>query len=537
MDVIQKMRLRDNLKKQFDFDEVLWQQYKMAQNECNNLIRQAKRHYFTLNIDAARNDPKKTWKLISELSFRKIRNGCNKALKVTTWLRTVTCPPLLHWLPIMTSSLTILKYNASTVVATIIRHHAKRLFLLRLESDKWRHFLSESGRCFNCLWKSHSAKDCTNTRKCRHCQGKHHQSICPRNQKVEDPKTTKQPKDEERTTTATRICKGTVLLQTARARATNGARSIPVRVLFDTGSQRSYITNSTQAKLKLEPVRKETLYLNTFGDNKCKRQSCEVYKFNIESRNGSEKIELSGINFPIICSPLNSMVNTNYAHLEGLELADFGDDDKDNTIDILIGADHYWDVVTGDVVKGESGPTAVSSKPGWLLSGRIPKSVESQDPTVSNLILAGESYHTSRYFTDTVPKTEDKIVDSLKRFWETESIGIHDCQPGCNDDDKFICDIRFTRNRYEVRLPWKEENPDIGTDYELCYNRLRSLHQRLTKQPDLLREYDKGIQEQLTLGVIERVPDRSEDNNESECNVHYFPHHGVVRKHKSTTKL
>ncbi len=99
MDVIQKMRLRDNLKKQFDFDEVLWQQYKMAQNECNNLIRQAKRHYFTLNIDAARNDPKKTWKLISELSFRKIRNGCNKALKVTTWLRTVTCPPLLHWLP------------------------------------------------------------------------------------------------------------------------------------------------------------------------------------------------------------------------------------------------------------------------------------------------------------------------------------------------------------------------------------------------------------------------------------------------------
>ncbi len=398
-------------------------------------------------------------------------------------------------------------------------------------------FLSESGRCFNCLWKGHSAKDCTNTRKCRHCQGKHHQSICPRNQKVEDPKTTKQPKDEERTTTATRICKGTVLLQTARARATNGARSIPVRVLFDTGSQRSYITNSTQAKLKLEPVRKETLYLNTFGDNKCKRQSCEVYKFNIESRNGSEKIELSGINFPIICSPLNSMVNTNYAHLEGLELADFGDDDKDNTIDILIGADHYWDVVTGDVVKGESGPTAVSSKPGWLLSGRIPKSVESQDPTVSNLILAGESYNTSRYFTDTVPKTEDKIVDSLKRFWETESIGIHDCQPGCNDDDKFICDIRFTRNRYEVRLPWKEENPDIGTDYELCYNRLRSLHQRLTKQPDLLREYDKGIQEQLTLGVIERVPDRSEDNNESECNVHYFPHHGVVRKHKSTTKL
>ena len=61
-------------------------------------------------------------------------------------------------------------------------------------------------------------------------------------------------------------------------------------------------------------------------------------------------------------------MNTNYAQLEGLELADFDDDDNDNTIDILIGADHYWDVVTGDAVKGESGPTAVSSKLGWLLS-------------------------------------------------------------------------------------------------------------------------------------------------------------------------
>ena len=45
--------------------------------------------------------------------------------------------------------------------------------------------LSESGRCFNCLWKGHNAKDCNNARKCRHCQGRHHQSICSRNQKVE----------------------------------------------------------------------------------------------------------------------------------------------------------------------------------------------------------------------------------------------------------------------------------------------------------------------------------------------------------------
>jgi hypothetical protein len=130
--------------------------------------------------------------------------------------------------------------------------------------------------------------------------------------------------------------------------------------------------------------------LNTFGDNKYKRQNCEIYKFNIENQNGSEEVEVTAINFPIICSPLNSKVNTNYVQLEG------GDDNESNSIYILIGADYYWDIVTGDVVEGEGGPTAVSSKLGWLLSGRVPKSAEHEDPTVSNLILTGESLDTSR---------------------------------------------------------------------------------------------------------------------------------------------
>ena len=399
--------------------------------------------------------------------------------------------------------------------------------------------LGESRRCFNCLRKGHNARDCANTKTCRHCQGKHHQSICSQNQKVDDVKPTEKEeqkvKTKEPTTTATRICKGTVLLQTARANATNGARSTPVRVLFDTGSQRSYITNATQEKLRLLPIKKETLYLNTFGDNKCKRQACEVYKFNLESKTGSEVMEITAITFPVICSPLNSKVNTSHAHLEGLELADYDDDDKGDTIDILIGADHYWDVITGDVVRGENGPTAISSKLGWLLSGQVPTSVESEDPTVSNLILTGEPFETSRY--SNAQRNDDKIVDSLKRFWETESIGITDYQQESSGNSNFIRDIRFTGERYEVRLPWKEECLEIEDDYKLCHNQLLALRHRLMKHPELLREYDEGIQQQLERGVIERVPQRSDDDEVNRTGVHYLPHHGVVRKDKETTKL
>ena len=395
--------------------------------------------------------------------------------------------------------------------------------------------LGESGRCFTCLRKGHQARSCTNLRKCRHCSGNHHQSICSRNKTPENSETitteNDPPKETKTTTTAARLCKETVLLQTARAFAKNGARSIPVRVLFDTGSQRSYITNSVQAKLKLEPIKKETLHLNTFGDNKFTRQSCEVYKLVIENKNGGKGVELTTVNFPIICSPLRSRVNIDYTHLDGLELADYSNDNNSDSIDILIGADHYWDVVTGDIVRGESGPTAISSKLGWLLSGRTESNGKDEDPAVANLILTGESNDRT-----SVLNHNDKIVDSLKRFWETESIGIIEKPPELNEGDKFIRDIRFTGQRYEVGLPWKEERPEIGADYELCHNRLRSLYNKLKREPELLKEYDKSIQDQLASGIIELVPHGFE-NDKNDDSVHYLPHLAVLRKDKTTTKL
>ena len=67
------MRQRDSLKKKFDITKhkYIWSQYKKVRNETNNLIKQSKRSYFISNIDTVGNDPKKTWKLINELTSRK----------------------------------------------------------------------------------------------------------------------------------------------------------------------------------------------------------------------------------------------------------------------------------------------------------------------------------------------------------------------------------------------------------------------------------------------------------------------------------
>ena len=403
--------------------------------------------------------------------------------------------------------------------------------------------LRDSKRCFVCLRKGHQASKCDSTKKCRHCSGRHHQSICnnaaTNRHDVENKKPTdnsnpeKVPEDTNPPTTAavTQTNKGSVLLQTARAIVLNGPRSVPARILFDTGSQRSYIRKSLQGRLRLSPIGKETLQLNTFGESKGKRENCEVFKVNIANKNGGESIEITAIGFPTICAPLPARINVDeYPHLEGLELADFdlcNNSGSCDTVDILIGADHYWDIVTGDVAQGESGPTAMSSKLGWLLSGW--SSQKSDGHTFNGLILAGERLDNSSVITD-----GDELTTSLKRFWESESVGIDSLESeSLPAEHDFVRNIRFTGTRYEVGLPWKADRVQIDDDYELCRNRLRSLHRKLLKDPKNLDEYNKSIEEQLASGIVERVPASDKDHD----NIHYLPHHCVIRQDKVTTKL
>jgi len=41
--------------------------------------------------------------------------------------------------------------------------------------------------------------------------------------------------------------------------------------------------------------------------------------------------------------------------LDGLELADGDSFDLKKSIDVLVGSDYYWSIVTGDTVVGEGG--------------------------------------------------------------------------------------------------------------------------------------------------------------------------------------
>lgn len=120
---------------------------------------------------------------------------------------------------------------------------------------------------------------------------------------------TESPQLVQTTTTASSRTKGTVLLQTARAVATNedGRKSTNFRILFNNGSQCSYVTNTLKSWLSLEPLRKETLHLNTFGEQQYCTQDCDEVKVRL-GRAGCEEIKICALSFPVIGSSLPNKI-------------------------------------------------------------------------------------------------------------------------------------------------------------------------------------------------------------------------------------
>ena len=51
-----------------------------------------------------------------------------------------------------------------------------------------------------------------------------------------------------------------------------------------------------------------------------------------------------------------------YDHLVGLKLADTSDGGPAVEIDLLIGSDHYWELATGRVSRGNGGPVAMETR-------------------------------------------------------------------------------------------------------------------------------------------------------------------------------
>ena len=94
------------------------------------------------------------------------------------------------------------------------------------------------------------------------------------------------------------------------------------------------------------------------------------------------------------------------------------------------------------------------------------------------------------------------------------------------------------------QLPWKLGHEPLLSNFANSVSRMKGQLKRLKRgmkgqlkrlkrEPEVLNQFDSIVNEQLSAGVIEKVSELEEPGG----NVHYLPHHAVIRRDAETTKL
>lgn len=87
------------------------------------------------------------------------------------------------------------------------------------------------------------------------------------------------------------------------------------------------------------------------------------------------------------------------AAVSGIETEELG---------VLNGGDSYWDIVSGKTERLSKGMVAIDSKFGWLIQGTVTVDFACAEPTE----------------TDIMHVSVEDINNTLRSFWDLESIGI-----------------------------------------------------------------------------------------------------------------
>ena len=146
-----------------------------------------------------------------------------------------------------------------------------------------------------------------------------------------------------------------ILLQTTQATGFNPISPDMVhrvRIVFDCGSQCSYVMEQVAKSLSLATEGEKSLTFMTFGSSRKQTRVCELVRLGLASKDATTK-QLTLFAVPMICEPIAcqpiSFCQSDFDHLTGIDLADSSDGHASLQVDSLIGSDQYWELVTGEL--------------------------------------------------------------------------------------------------------------------------------------------------------------------------------------------
>lgn len=215
-----------------------------------------------------------------------------------------------------------------------------------------------------------------------------------------------------------------VFLQTFRAWVGHDANRTYIRGILDGVSQRSFIKEDIARKLRLKVVSEIRIALNTFGtETPSRAEKVNIVEVPLRSQHSSQVCVMQAIMVPVICHDVSTPSDDNkfvrQLRLEGKFIADercFLGADADPGLSLLIGSDHLWQILTGELVRrtDTEGLVAMNSFFGWTLQGPIRYTAFMERDT--NLMVCALRVDTS--------SEEEATSHILQSFWQLEAMGI-----------------------------------------------------------------------------------------------------------------
>ena len=247
--------------------------------------------------------------------------------------------------------------------------------------------------------------------------------------------------------------------------------------------------------------------------NGTKRQSMPVFHIAMDSLDGKmrERIEVTGSKMPEFATvrrPDMNELKFKYEHAQDKKFyVRPGDEYK---IDIILGDSTYCKIKTEDIYKGNPGePIVEGTTFGWVIHG-------------------GDDHATDQCMCM-------REICDYEKLYSLDVLGVQD--RGENDQldvlKEFKDDItRREDGRYEVRVPWIPGSTLESTNEQPSRRRLQNVNKKLIQNPELKKEYEKIIEDQMRDGIIETVPEQPSGER-----TFYMPHKPVVRDSATTTKV
>ena len=315
-----------------------------------------------------------------------------------------------------------------------VKHYSDQCDIITEVASR-RDILRKNRCCFNCLKPGHQKRNCRIKVKCFKCKavGSHHTALCMKNEVGNG--------SEEASTNLVNG-KTSVLLQTVTGFLTDvqGNKFCGVKILLDSCSQQTYIIERVASALNLKPLRQVNMVIKAFGNNNEKNMRLNEYRVCLRSINNDTSFYFKVLAVPTLCSPIGGqrieLAVDQHPFLKKLQLADNEKCDNKN-VDLLIGADVYWQIVTGEIKKDDnSGLIAINSVLGWLISGPIKSENQSSSVNVT----------TSHVMKIECEERSDVILtESLQKFWDLDTIGISEGELSVYDE--FMEDIEFINGK------------------------------------------------------------------------------------------